>query len=220
MRNGAVYFFLALILFGGCRPALKTSPDTLVVGIEAAPLTLDPRLAGDAYSSKITQLLHNGLFRLSERLEVVPDLAESFEEISPTRYLFHLRSGVRFHDGRDFSAEDVAATIRSVLDASLASPFRSAMEKVQEVKILDPLTVEITLKGPFAPFLAALTLGIVPAEGDPANGTGPFRLSRFAPQEEIALVRNEDYFRGAPKMAKVVFRVLTDDNLRVLELKN
>src|SRR5579885_1248879 len=75
-------FFLILTLFCascqlGCKAAPKTPKDTLVVGLEAAPLTLDPRMASDAYSAKITHLIHNGLFRLSERLEVTPDLAAS-----------------------------------------------------------------------------------------------------------------------------------------------
>lgn len=181
---------------------------------------MDSRLAGDAYSSKLSQLIHNGLFRLSERLEVVPDLAESYETLSPTHYVFHLRSGIRFHDGREFSAADVKATLESVLNPSLGSPFRSSLEKIQDMRVVDPSTLDVTLKEPFAPFLSALTLGIFPAGGDPTIGTGPFRLERFAPQEEIVFTRNESYFRGAPKIAKLVFRVLTDDNLRVLELKN
>ena len=218
--------FGCFLLFLGCQPhsKVKTPPDTLVVGLEASPLTLDPRLASDAYSSKITQLLHNGLFRVSERLEAVPDLVDRFDFIPPTKYRFHLRSGVRFHDGKELTAEDVKFTLESVLDPSLASPFRGTMEKILAVTIVDPLTLEITLKEPFSPFLSALTLGILPAGGDnPAVGTGPFTLESFRPSEQVSLKRNDQYFGappGSPKIARLVFRIVPDDNLRVLELKN
>lgn len=213
--------FVLLFVFVSCRPALKTPPDTLVVGIESAPATLDPRLSADAYSSKITQLLHNGLFRLDERLQLQPDLLESYEQVSPTEYRFKLRPGVVFHDGTAFDASDVLFTLNSIKDPALASPHRATMEKVEGLSSSDPLTVEVKLKEPFAPFLSALTLGLLPSEGgDPAVGTGPFRLETLRPAESVSLVSNGRYHRGAPKTGRVLFRVIPDDNLRVLEIKN
>jgi peptide/nickel transport system substrate-binding protein len=213
-----------LISCNGPTPKTRTPADTLVVGLETGPLTLDPRLASDAYSTKISALLHNGLFRLNERLEAVPDLAEKFELLSPTKYRFHLRRGVLFHDGRPLTAEDVKFTLESILDPALASPFHGTMEKIAAIRILDPLTLEISLKEPFAPFLQALTIGIVPKgvkeKEDPTIGTGPFRLESFRSSEETVLKRNEKYFRTVPKMEKIVFKVVPDDNLRLLELKN
>jgi peptide/nickel transport system substrate-binding protein len=199
---------------------LKTPPDTLVVGIEASPATLDPRLAADAYSAKISQLIHNGLFRLDERLQLQPDLLEKYEEVSPTEYRFHLRPGVVFHDGSVFDADDVKYTIESVRDPALASPFKGTMDKIDQVTVEDPLTLDVKLKEPFSPFLSALTMGVIPAEGDATIGTGPFRLESFKPAEGVGLVRNDRYFRDPAKMKKVLFRVIPDDNLRVLELKN
>lgn len=214
-------FCLLPLFFVACQPRIKTPPDTLVVGLEAAPLTLDPRLATDAYSSKISQLVHNGLFRLSERLEFVPDLAETWEFIPPAKYRFRLRSGVVFHDGATLTAEDVKFTLESIQDPNLASPFRGTMEKIESIRVVDPLTLEITLKEPFSPFPAALTIGIVRKEGgDPAVGTGPFRLESFRATEQISLLRNEKYFRPPSHIARLIFRVIPDDNLRVLELKN
>jgi peptide/nickel transport system substrate-binding protein len=209
------------LLVVACQPRIKTPPDTLVVGLEAAPLTLDPRLAADAYSSKISQLIHNGLFRLSERLELVPDLAETWEFLPPAKYRFRLRSGVVFHDGAPLTAEDVKFTLESIRDPSLASPFRGTMEKIESIRVVDPSTLEIILKEPFAPFPAALAIGIVRKEGgSPAVGTGPFRLESFRPTEQVSLRRNEKYFQKPPRLDRLVFRVISDDNLRVLELKN
>jgi peptide/nickel transport system substrate-binding protein len=207
-------------LFGACRPGLKTPPDTLVVGIESAPTTLDPRLAADAYSSKIAQLIHNGLFRLDERLRLQPDLLDRFEQVSPTEFRFHIKPGLYFQDGSICDADDVKYTLQSVVDPALASPFRATMEKIESVTVEDALTLDVKLKEPFAPFLSALTLGVIPAEGDATIGTGPFRLESFKPAEGVTLVRNDRYFRDAPPMKRVSFRVIPDDNLRVLELKN
>ena len=215
-------FFVALALFSlGCPSRVKTPADTLVVGLEAAPLTLDPRLASDAYSSKITHLIHNGLFRLSERMEVVPDLARSYEMVSPQQYRIHLRQGVRFHNGADVTADDVKATLESAADPKLASPFRGTMEKIESITVIDPLTLDIRLKETFSPFLSNLTLGIIPRGGDPLVGTGPFVFASMTPNEEVSLKRNPDYFGDVkPSMELLRFRVIPDDNLRVLEMKN
>ena len=218
--NAALRLFFFVFVLMGCQTKIKTPTDTLVIGLETAPLTLDPRLASDAYSSKITHLLHNGLLRLTERLELLPDLAEKVEKLSPLQYSFHLRSGVLFHDGRPLTAEDVKYTLESIQDPALASPFKGTMDKIREIRILDPLTLEITLREAFSPFLSSLTMGIVPKGGDPQKGTGPFRLESFQPSQQVSLSRNDSYFQTPAKMAHVIFRVVSDDNLRLLELLN
>lgn len=195
------------------------------MGIEAAPLTLDPRFASDAYSSKITHLLYDGLFTTNERLEIVPDLVEEYRFTPPVTYRFRLRAGVHFSDGRELTAKDVKWTIESL---PADSPFRSAFEPVSSIRVIDPRNLEIILKAPFAPFLSALTIGILPegggpstssgqgTDGQPAPGTGPFSLKEFVPAERVVLERTD---RSAP-IQKLIFRVVPDDNLRVLELMN
>lgn len=204
----------------GCRTTDKTPSDAVVIGIEQGPLSLDPRLASDAYSSKISGLLHNGLFRLNERLELEPDLIESFETLSSERYRFHLKKNVHFHDGTELKAADVKYTLESVLDEKLASPFRSTMAKIAEITTPSDFVLEVRLKEPFQPFLSALTMGIVPMNGPPELGTGPFRLESFRPQEEIVLSRFSEYKDGPVGVERVIFKVISDDNLRVLSLKN
>lgn len=179
-------FAIFVVIFFGCRQGVKTPPDTLVVGVEAATPA----------SPNISQLLHNGLFRLSERMEIEPDLAESYEFIPPKKYKIRLRSGVRFHDGRELTAEDVKATL----------------EKIEPVTILGPGEIEIEPKDPRAPFLSGLTVGIVPAGGDPAIGTGPFQLERFDPASEVVLKRSDGF--------RIRFRIIPDGNLRVMEIGN
>lgn len=224
--KGCVKYGLPLLILFfclSCRPEFKTPRDTLVIGLEAAPITLDPRLASDAYSSKISRLIHQGLFRLNEHLEAVPDLVEKFESVGPLKYQFVLREGLSFSDGGALTAEDVKFTLESVRDPALPSPFRGAMEKIETIRVVNNRIFEITLKEPFSPFFQSLTLGIIRRGGEnPTLGTGPFELESFLPSEEIALKRNGRYLEDpsrAPKISRVVFRIIPDDNLRVLELK-
>ncbi len=191
-----------------------------MVGIETMPLTFDPRLTSDAYSSKISQLLHRGLFRYSERLEIVPDLVARYKVESDLKYHFWLKDGIRFHNGRSFTAEDVKFTLESTRDPALNSPFQSTFNNIEVIEILSPLELVITLKEPFSPILAALTIGILPTQGDPQIGTGPYRLSEVRPNEEIHLVRYSGDGTPGPGIENVLFRVVPDDNLRLLELKN
>ncbi len=219
--NTPIHPLLVILVLFSCQSTVKTPPDTLVVGLEAAPLTLDPRLVSDATSSKISSLLHNGLFRLNERLEIVPDLVDEFKFLPPTKYRIRILSGVLFHDGSELTANDVQYTLASTREPSLASPFRGVMEEVKEIRVVDPLTLEITLQKPLSPFLSTLTMGIIPENAtDPAVGTGPFQLESFKPSEGATLRRNEKYFGVTPKISKVFFKVVPDDNLRLLELKN
>jgi len=182
----------------------------LWVGLEASPTTVDPRLATDT-SLKISQLIHNGLFRLTERLDVEPDLVEKFDFIPPQTYRFHLHSGVFFHNGQALTSQEVKGTLESA----------GVMEKIETIKIIDPLTLEVKLKEPSASFLSSLTIGIIP--GDPSIGTGPFILDSWRPPQEISLRRNEKYFRLSPdqlqKPFRVIFRVIPDPALRLSELR-
>lgn len=212
-----LFIFLSFLFLFSCQPADRSPTDTLIVGIEAAPSTLDPRLAADPISAKITGLLHRGLFRLTERFELVPDLAESVEEIKENpdrpRFRFHLRSGVTFPDGHEIGANDVKFTLESIQDPSLSSPFREMMSRIEKIEVVDPKTFEITLKEPFVPFSSVLTIGIVPSGTRPPEmGTGPFVLQSFD-QGQILLIRKSD-------RKKILFKVIPDGDLRVMELKN
>ncbi len=188
------------------------------MGLEAAPLTLDPRLAIDAYSTKLCRLLHRGLFRLNSRLEPIPDLVESYEFKAPLTYHFTLKKALTFQDGSPLTAADVKATLESVVDPALASPYRSALEKIASIEVTGDDQLDITLKEPLASLLANLTLGIIP-ENNPKIGAGPYQLQEFKPNDRVVLVRNPHYSTAA-RLDTLIFRIIPDDNLRVLELMN
>jgi peptide/nickel transport system substrate-binding protein len=216
--------FVTIAFGAACRSAEPTPPGMIVVGLANSPANLDPRVGSDEASQKLHQLLYDSLFRVGDDLRLVPQLATSLEQPDDRTYVVHLRSGVRFHDGRPFSAADVVYTFRSLLDPAFVSPKKGAYRLLSSVEAVDPATVRFTLSEPFGSFPVNLVLGIVPAGAGPELGrapvgTGPYRLVSFVPDDRTVLARNADYFDGPPANAGLVLRVVPDDTMRGLELR-
>lgn len=215
----------ALALGFGCTK--KDRAGTLTVAVPQGPVALDPRLTADATGDKIAHLICDGLFRKNAELEMVPLLAERFEQLSETSYRFHLRPKVLFHDGTPLTAEDVAYTYRSIIDGSVPSPYRSSFDRIKKIVVEGPLTVRIDLVEPYAPFLVMLSRGIVPKQAAERMGgafathpigTGPYRFVRFVTDSIVELEANERYFGAKPKTKRLQFQIIKDDNIRVLKL--
>lgn len=200
----------------------QPSPDTLVIALESGPTYLDPRYATDADSDRISALIFDSLARPDRSFILKPELAESWRALDERTYLFKLRRGVRFHDGRPLTAADVVYTYRSALDAKNRSPKRGQLRFIDSIEASAPDEVRFRLAAPFAPFFEALTLGIVP-QGTAPNaariGSGPFSLKEFLQGERVALRANPSYWGGAPRLAGVVFKVIPDAIVRVLEFR-
>ena len=195
--------------------------------IESMPTNLDPRIGTDAQSEDIDGLIFDGLVQPDAQLNVLPDLAESWETPNPLTYVFHLRHGVKFHDGRRFTSADVKFTIDSIISGGVPTPKRGAFERVGSIETPDDATVIFHLREPYASFLlnlSKLAIGIVPRESgnelarNPI-GTGPFRLVSMTPDEEVVLERNWDYFGETPKINRVRFRIVPEAMVRALELR-
>jgi peptide/nickel transport system substrate-binding protein len=197
--------------------------DAIVVAMTNSAINLDPRLAGDDASQKAHQLLYNSLVHIDSNLRVVPELAESLEQPDPLTYIARLRPGVRFHNGRELTAEDVAYTFRSFLDPKFGGR-SGAYAIVRSVDIVDPYTVAFHLKEPFGSFPINLVMGIVQAGSGTANirspvGTGPYKLVAFKPDDRVVLARFDDYYEGPAKNSGIVLKVVPDDTMRGLELR-
>ncbi len=224
-----VFLLVGLVLPGaGCRDPDLLGEGILVVGLESEPTRLDPRLATDAASSRIGDLIYRGLFRKDDAGMPVEDLVAVWERPDPTTYRFQLREGIRFHDGRALDARDVRYTYESILDPSLSSPLRGRYEMIASVECPDPRTVVFRLTEPYAPFLENLELGIVPRP-DPEHpeerpgavppGTGPFRFHSWKRGSEIRLISDPEFPGGGPQLREVRFRIVPDNTVRVLELR-
>lgn len=221
------FFFFLLFFFAGCTSPPPADPP-FVVAIEAAPTQFDPRLATDAYSERIGQLLFSRLLRSDPTGRKVGDLAERWELDGETVYTFHLKKNVRFHDGHPLTSEDIRYTFESILDPAFASPHRKNFEMISGIETPDAATIRFILKRPHAPFLTEMTRGIVPkhlAEKDPAAfsshpiGSGPFQFVRYDPDDAVELAAFSDFFEGAPAIRRLLFRIIPEDSVRLLELE-
>ena len=195
--------------------------------IESSPGNLDPRVGTDAQSERISKLIFGSLLRRDEHFELQPDLAERWEIRDPLTYVFHLRRGVRFHDGRALTARDVKFTLDSVRDGSLRTAKASTYRLVASVEAPDDHTVIVRLKEPYAPLLWNLAdgaFGVVP-DGSGADlnrrpiGSGPFRFVSMQQDSDVVIERNDGYWGAKPNVRRIRFSVVPDTTTRVLELE-
>ena len=198
------------------------------------PATLDPARIRDIYGLSVAQQLFDGLVQFDQTLTIAPALAQFWKASRDgLTWTFTLRKGVKFHHGREVTAEDVAYSLTRILDpavksgsADLFASIKGAQEfregKAKEVSgltVLDRYTVQVVLTEALVPFVSVLAVGhakIVPKEiveqqgeafGAHPIGTGPFKFVRWERAKEIVLVANPDYFDGPPKLARVLYRI-------------
>ena len=218
--------YLALYLTG-IQPV--AADNVLTLAFESDATNIDPRFGTDVNSARVNQLVCNALLRKDVKSNLVPDLAERWENPNDKTYVFYLRKGVTFHDGTAFTAEDVKYTFESILDPVLNSPKAAAYDKIERIDVLDPYTVKFTLKEVFAPFLIEMTQQIVSKKAalalpdqkftDHLIGTGPFQLVTWERDNQLVFKANPAYFEGAPKLDQIIVKVIPDDSVRFLELQ-
>ncbi len=227
-----LFTFLALsgwMLLPGCHPRNNTDLPRrrLVVGLESSPTHLDPRFATDANSVRIGALIFNSLVRADQNARFQPELAERWEALDERSYLFHLKRNITFQNGKPLTAEDVKFTYESLLAPQSQAPRKSAFRMIEAVEAHGPHQVLLKFTEPYGPFLESATLGIVPA-GSPLApltrkarliGSGPFALEEFVPGERIVLKANRSYWQGPAPVSDIVFKILPDSIVRVLEFK-
>ena len=182
---------------------------------------------------EINILIFNGLTAHDGENQVVPGLAKSWDYDEETyTYTFHLAEDVKWHDGEPFTAEDVKFTIEAIMNPENGSENAPNYEEVEEITVVDEHTVSFKLDAPNVAFLDYMTMAVLPKhllEGEDMQtsdffcnpvGTGPYKLESWDEGQAITLVKNEDYFKGAPNIDTVVFKIVTDDNAKALQLKS
>ncbi len=215
---------LAVAFSFGCSRKLPIDEGRLVIGLPGTPVNIDPRVATDAYGEQILQMTHASLVRRDAAGNPVPDLAEGWTTPDPLTFVFRLRAGLRFQDGRPLTSRDVRYTFAWILDPANRSPHRAVYRYLSAIETPDERTVVFRLSEPFAPFLSTMERGIVP-EGSPARGyappvgAGPYRIDDVSPDGEAVLSAFEGYYGGAPAIRSVTVKFLPDGNIRFLELK-
>jgi len=214
---------LLLFLVPGCAQKFPIDEGRLVIALPGAPVSLDPRVATDAYGEQILQMTHASLVRRDAGGNPLPDLAETWESPDPLTYIFRLRQGLRFHDGRPLTSADVGYTFAWIVDPANRSPHRALYRHVKTIETPDARTVVFRLAEPFAPFLSTVVRGVVPA-GSPAGGyappvgAGPYRIQGVSPDGEALLSAFDGHYAGPPAIRSVTVKFVPDSNVRFLEL--
>lgn len=188
--------------------------------------TLDPGKATLIPEFYVIWSLYNGLLKFDEKMQIVPDLAESYATRDDGSLEFKLRSGVKFHDGSVLTADDVKFSIERILDKSFASPNRAKVAAVEKIEVIDDLTLRIYTSKPFAPLLTFLTNArtgtqivsrkAVEAAGPEAFGrapvgTGPYKLASWDAGTGLKLTAHADYFGGKPAIETVEIPLISEE---------
>jgi peptide/nickel transport system substrate-binding protein/oligopeptide transport system substrate-binding protein len=202
--------------------------------LEFMPRTLDPALAADIYSVTVIHQLFDGLVQFDQNLNIIPAIAKSWKiSHDGLTYTFFLREGVKFHNGRELTADDFVYSFTRIVDPKSKTLAAQLLEKVSgfkefesgKTKYIDGFKslgkhiFEIRLDSPFYPFLSILGIinfKVVPKEEiEKAGalfsrnpiGTGPFRFASMKEGEEIILAGNQEYFEGKPYLDKILFKI-------------
>lgn len=236
----ALTALLALAMLAGCSSAPKETGNaqtpsgdtgepvqggTYIVRQPSDPASFNPDVKGDDMATYTAMNVFNRLVKTTASTELVGDLAESWEFSEDGKTLtFHLHDNVKWHDGEPFSSEDVKWTLDMIRTEGFQS---NSFKMIEEITCPDANTVVIQMSAPSAAILSSLGwLGtfILPKHiyentdwaTNEANmhpiGTGPFKFESYEKSQTITLVRNEDYFKGAPYLDKLIFTIIPDAN--------
>ena len=213
-------------------PGKTAYGDALVVGSIGEPSTLIPLLASDSASHDVAGLVFNGLVRYDKELKLEGELAESWDiSRDGLTITFHLRRGVKWHDGREFTSHDVLYTYRITIDPKTPTAYADAFKQVKKAEAPDDYTFRVTYDRPFAPALESWGMSILPAhllEGKDITkselarrpvGTGPYIFKEWIAGQKLTLESNPAYYEGRPYIGRYVYRIIPDNSTMYMELK-
>ncbi|MFJ8691631.1 ABC transporter substrate-binding protein [Streptomyces roseolilacinus] len=212
-------------------PGGSAAEDGAVVGIAYEPDSLSPLLG---YGKDGNSKIFDGLLAFDAGMELKPALAVALPEVSADglTYTYKLRQGVKFSDGKPFTAADVVFTYRTILDEKTNNPSKTELDALEDVKAVGDHAVVFTLKYPYAPFAERTVLGIAPehiaAKQDVNSGpfttrpvgTGPYVLTGWSKGEKISFKANPGYWGGAPEVKKFTMAIIKDDDVRATRLRS
>ena len=208
--------------------AQELKKNKISIAMKADPKTLDPQKSIDTMSNKSITLIYDTLLDLDENLNLKPNLAESWERLDDCNVVFHLKKGVKFHNGEELKAEDVKFT----LERAASSPQTLYLFKpINKVTVIDDYTVQVTTDKPFGALLnnlAAVQGGIVSKKAvlkygdDYVNhpvGTGQYKLKEWLPGNRIVFEGFKDAYQGAPNFEELTYLTIPEVSNRMIALE-
>ena len=224
------------LLIGCALAGLLVTPawgqgGTLTIGLKAEPSSIDPHYHNLGPNNSMAAHYFSRLVEQDEKLRLLPGLAVSWEPISDTTWEFKLRHGVKFHDGSDFTADDVMFTFERAPNVPNSPSSFATYLKGKTFEKIDDYTLQVTTERPYP--LMPVDMAQVPIissdvgenvgtgdfnSGKAAIGTGPFRFVEWVPGDRLVIERNEDYFGDKPEWERIVFKPKKSGPARVAAL--
>lgn len=222
------------------------SADSLRIAIYTEPTSLNPLLNTQTAENFLSSLAFDELVTIDDKGNEVPDLAAAVPTVENggiskdgRTVTYHLRHNVKWHDGAPFTADDVKFTWQAVMNPNNNVVERRGYDQVRSVDTRDAYTVVFHLKAPFSPFVDTVfgesddpfrivpkhilgkypNINTVPFNQQPV-GTGPFKVARWVHGDHVEFVANPDYFRGAPKVARITVMTIPEGNTQEAELRS
>lgn len=227
---------LATSVMAGCAQSgtatqAGTAKDALIVATAYDAKSLDPHAVNDVASSNVMAQIYSTLVQLNDKGEVVPMLAESFEQVDDVTYKFVLKKGVKFHNGEELKAGDVKFTLTRAAESATVSHIFGDIDTTK-FEITDDYNLVVKLKNPVTGFLA----GLVHTGGNILNekavkeagdgyamkpvGTGPFKFVSWTKGDKVELERFADFYGTKPAFSKMTIRVIPEPTNRTIELES
>lgn len=235
MRNGKPGAGIAAIALAGCIAASTASAESIKIGIIRGNPSVDPHFTTSVVSYEVNSSMFEPLVRISNDGKMGPWLAKSWRVVDDTTWEFKLQDGVKWHDGRPFTGEDVAFTYtraRSVPKSP--SSYANYLRPVKEVKVIDPSTIHVITNGPAPALLNSLVSVLIVSKhaGDNATtddyqsgkamiGTGPYKFASWIPNDTVVVERNQNYWgSNKPAWDKVTYVAMPNPATRVAALRS
>lgn len=207
--------------------------NVLIIGLPADATNLLGNMAADSPSAEVTSQIYDGLIRYNKNFKIVPDLAKSWKISNGGKTItFYLHHDIYWQDGRKFDAQDVLFTYRLMISPKTPTAYAAEYLRVYKAKAVGKYIFRVTYKKPYAPALSSWGLSILPKHllkgknlmttklrSHPV-GTGPYKFYKWIHGYEIILKANPHYFMGAPKIKRIIYRIVPDPQAMFLMLKS
>lgn len=212
--------------------SVSTAKKDLVVAIDREPQALDPTGSNHSIACTIVAQMFETLLKFDSEMNVIPGLAESFEQIDDTTLKFTLRKGVTFHNGDELKASDVIFSFKHASETPIGMPYTEKID-LDTLEAPDDYTIVIKTKEPYAAIQQILCISHLSIISEKAYnelgkdvfarnpvGTGPFRFNSWSAGDNLSIVRNDDYWGEKANLEKITFRFITEQTSRTVEIES